>query len=112
MKISIRENDGIAVVSVQGNIMQEYVSVFRSRIGDLIERGTVRIVLNLADSSYMSSMCLAAIVEAKNRTVQAGGDIRVTCANMLIENLLEITNLNKKIEMFPTVDDAVASFGK
>jgi anti-anti-sigma factor len=111
MKIRVREMEDVAVVTVEGNIMQEYVSVFRTRLDDLIERQKVKIVLQLADSSYISSLCLAVIVDAKNRTTARGGDIRIACTNKLITNLLEITNLHKKIDLYDTLDAALSSYG-
>lgn len=109
MKISVDESGPVAVVSVEGNIMQEYVTLFRSRLSDLLERGKCRIVLNLAGLSYMSSMCLAAIVDIKTRSVKCGGDIVMACANDLVANLLAITNLNKKIALYATLEDALAA---
>jgi anti-anti-sigma factor len=111
MKLTTREAGDVSVVSIEGNIMQEYVSVFRTRLGDLMERGRNRIVLEMSDSSYISSLCLAVIVDAKNRTVNAGGDIKIASGSKLIINLLEITNLDKKIELYGTVDAAISSFG-
>lgn len=111
MKISVDERETIAVIAIEGNVMQEYVSLFRSRLADLIERGKTKIVIDMTESSYMSSMCLAAIVEAKNRTMREGGDVVLACVSDLVLNLLQITNLIKKFELYPTVKDAVQAFG-
>ena len=43
---------------------------------------------------------------------QSKGDLKIANVNRLIRNLLEITNLVKKIELFDSVEDAVASFTK
>jgi len=111
MKINVREIGDVAVVTVVGNILQEYVSLFRSRLGDLIERGKIRIILDMADSSYISSLCLAVIIDTKNKTSASGGDVKIANANQLVRNLLEITNLNRKIEMYDTIEAAQTSFG-
>jgi anti-sigma B factor antagonist len=110
MKTRLQEINDIAVLTIEGNVMQEYVSVFQSRLSDLIERGKVKIVINMSEASYISSLCLAVIVEAQNRTTAAGGGIKISSANKLVTNLLEITNLNKKIPLFSTADEAVAAF--
>jgi anti-anti-sigma factor len=106
MKINVTEQEYVAVVAVEGNIMQEYVSLFRSRLADLLERGKPNIILNLAGLSYMSSMCLAAIVDIKNRCNTNGGDVVIACANELVKNLLTITNLNRKIAHYDDLDQA------
>ena len=110
MKTRLQDINDIAVLTIEGNIMQEYVNVFQSRVADLIEHNKVRIVINMSEASYISSLCLAVIVEAQNRASQAGGGVKIASANKLITNLLEITNLNRKIPLFETVDAAVAAF--
>lgn len=110
MKIRIREIDDVTEMALDGNVVQENVDLFRNRVDDLIDNGKVRIVLNLVSANYISSLCLSVIVDAKNRLTLAGGDIKVAYVNRLIRNLFEITNLNKKIEIFDTVEDAAKSF--
>jgi len=110
MKMSIKEMGDVIVVSVEGNIMQEYVSVFRTRLKDLIDNGKIKIVLVLEGLNYMSSMCLAAIIDIKNKTLKLGGDISMASASELIANLLTITNLRKKIALFDSIEEAVEYF--
>ncbi len=110
MKIKIRETGEVVEVAVEGNVLQENVNLFKNRIIDLIDSGKTKIVLNLVDTSYISSLCLAVIVNAKKKLVTKQGDIKIALVNQLVKNLLEITNLVKKVELYESVDDAVASF--
>ncbi|MBN1575157.1 MAG: STAS domain-containing protein [Chitinispirillaceae bacterium] len=110
MNFTVHEHNGVAELAIEGNILQESVDVLKERFNDLIENGKVQIVLNMAQSNYVSSLCLAVIVDVKNRLVQSKGDLKIANVNRLIRNLLEITNLVKKIELFDSVEEAVASF--
>ena len=110
MKIRIREMGEVVEIAIEGNILQENVSLFKNRLVDLIENGKSKIVLNMVETSYVSSLCLAVIVNAKKRLVLKQGDIKIAMVNHLIRNLLEITNLVKKVELFDSVDEAIASF--
>jgi anti-anti-sigma factor len=110
MNFKVVERGDVVEVAIEGNILQENVDVLRGRFYDLIENGKVNIVLNMAQSNYVSSLCLAIIVDVKNRLTQIQGDLKITNVNRLIRNLLEITNLVKKIELFDDVDMAIASF--
>lgn len=112
MKIRMRDYDAIVELLIEGNIMQENVDVFRNRLNDLIDNGQIRIVLNLGATSYISSLCLAVIISVKNRLSTLNGDIKIIGANQLISNLFEITNLNKKLEMHKTIEEASAAFSK
>jgi len=110
MNFKVREHGTIAEVVIEGNILQENVDLLKTRFFELIEEGTVKIILNMAQSNYVSSLCLAVIVDVKNRLVQEHGDLKLCNVNRLINNLLEITNLVKMIVVYDTVNEAVASF--
>ncbi|MBN1307414.1 MAG: STAS domain-containing protein [Chitinispirillaceae bacterium] len=110
MNFRIQEHNGVVELATGGNILQESVEVLKERLYELIEDGKVRIVLNMAQSNYVSSLCLAVIVDVKNRLAQSKGDLKIANVNRLIRNLLEITNLVKKVELFDSVEEAVASF--
>lgn len=112
MKFRLRDINDIVEVSVEGNMTQENVTIFRNRLNDLIESGKDKIILNLVATSYISSVCLAVIVDAKNRLTKLGGDIKIAYVNRLIRNLLEITNLVKKIEVYDTVEEAAGAFDR
>lgn len=110
MNFKVIERGDVVEVVIDGNILQENVDLLKGRFYDLIENGKVKIVLNMAQSNYVSSLCLAIIVDAKNRLTQMKGDLKIANVNRLVRNLLEITNLVKKIDLFDNVDDAIASF--
>jgi len=110
MKIKIQDQADISVVSLEGNIMQEDVSMFRNRLDDLMHNGRVKVVLDMNGVSYLSSMCLAVIIDTKNRLAAQKGDLKLAAVNQLIKNLFEMTRLIKKIEIYDSVEDATAAF--
>lgn len=112
MKFSVFERGSVVEIILEGNVLQENVDVVRNRFFDLIENGKFNMVLNMAESNYVSSLCLAVIVDVKNRLVQEHGDLKIAKVNRLIRNLLEITNLIKKIDVFESVEEAIAAFDK
>ncbi|MBD3317270.1 MAG: anti-sigma factor antagonist [Chitinivibrionales bacterium] len=110
MKISTTNYGNVWALRVDRSILQENVPVLRERLSALIGEGKIRIVVDLSGASYLSSLGVAVIVDAKNRIAEAGGNLRLACVNQLIYNLLDITNLTKQLEIFDTVDEAVQSF--
>ncbi len=110
MNIRTNERNGVVEVLIEGNILQENVERLRSKLDELIEAGKVHIILNMGQSNYVSSLCLAVMVDAKNRLVKSNGDLKVANVSRLIRNLLEITNLVKKIELFDDVEEAFIAF--
>ena len=112
MNFKVIEHGDVVEIAIEGNILQENVDVLKSRFDDLIENGKVKLVLNMAQSNYVSSLCLAIIVDVKNRLAQLQGDLKISNVNRLVRNLLEITNLVKKMELFDTPEEAVKSFAE
>jgi anti-anti-sigma factor len=112
MNFMVHEHDGVVELAIEGNVLQENVDVLKGRLYDLIEQGKIQIILNMALSNYVSSLCLAVIVDVKNRLTPMKGDLKIANVNRLVRNLLEITNLVKKIDLFENVEDAVAAFKK
>jgi anti-anti-sigma factor len=110
MKIKIEEKDGVSVVFIDGNVLQENVPIFRVKLLELIEANKIRIVLDMISCNYISSMCLAAIVDVKKKVTEKGGAIKMARVNKLVANLLETTNLIKQIEVFDDIASAVKSF--
>lgn len=110
MNFEVKEHGSVAEVVIEGNILQENVDLLKARFFELIEEGTVNIVLNMEQSNYVSSLCLAVIVDVKHRLVQENGDLKLCKVNRLINNLLEITNLVKMIKVYDNIEDAIAAF--
>ena len=110
MKLTIHEEGCVVVVTINGNILQDNASLFQNRLSELLENNKNNIVLDMGGSNYISSMGLAVIVDAKVRLEKVHGDIKLARVNNLIKNLLETTRLIEKITLYPTTEEAVASF--
>lgn len=110
MKIKLQENGALTVLALEGNIMQEDVTMLRNRLDDLIHNDRTRIVLDVNGVKYLSSMCLAVIIDMKSKLAAQHGDLKLGGVNQLIRNLFEMTRLIKKIDLYDTVDAACRAF--
>jgi anti-sigma B factor antagonist len=111
MKVrSIDHEMDIVEIILEGNVLQENVDYFKNRINDLITNGKVKIVLNMSNTEYISSLCLAVLIDAKSKLSNCKGDLKIAFVSRLVRNLMEITNLVRKIEIFDTVDEAINAF--
>jgi anti-anti-sigma factor len=111
MKIRIVEYGDIVEIMLDGNVLQENVSYMKTRIIDLINDGKRKVILNMEGTEYISSLCLAVLIDAKTRLTALQGDLKIAVVNRLVRNLMEITNLVRKIEIFDTIEEAKASLG-
>ena len=52
MNFTVHDHNGVTELAVEGNILQESVDVLKGRFYELIENGSLQIVLNMAQSNY------------------------------------------------------------
>lgn len=108
MKITLKEVCEIIVVSPDSSILQENVPLLRSRLRKLVEEdGWKWVVLDLSSANYLSSVGVSVIVETKRRTAEGNGDMALACVNHLIHQLLDMTNVLRRVEVYPTVEEAI-----
>ena len=110
MKIKIRDEGAVVIVTPDGSISQEEVPIFRVKLSELLEEGKINIVLDMGETQYMSSIGLAVMVDIKKRAIERNGDVKLAQTNYLVRNLLAMTNLLKKMEVYDTIEEAVQSF--
>jgi anti-anti-sigma factor len=112
MKIRTIEHDEVVEIVVEGNVLQENVGYFKDRLLDLIDDGKIKVILNMANTDYISSLCLAVLIDTKSKLTILHGDLKIAVVNRLVRNLMEITNLIRKIEIYDSVEMAIESFKK
>jgi anti-anti-sigma factor len=112
MRVEIDERDSVAIATVDSSILQENVPMLRARLNQLIEENRRWIVIDLSKANYLSSMGVAVIVDIKLKANRINGDVKLACVNQLIRSLLDITNVTRKMDIFPTIDDAIEAIKK
>ncbi len=97
-----------AVVTVHGELDMLTVPALRSALNDEIDGGSRRLVLDLTDVSFIDSVSLAAIVNARRRLGEGGRLAVVIEEGSYAMLIFEIGGLDSVVELFHTRADAVA----
>lgn len=69
-----------------------------------------KVVVDLDGTESIDSAGLSAILDAQDAIREVRGDIKISTANTVNQNILKITRLDKQLEVFDSVVDAVKSF--
>jgi anti-sigma B factor antagonist len=96
------------VVSVRGEIDLFTAPEFKQRINAAIEAGTRRVVVDLAEASFIDSSSLGILISAHKRLRMRGDALIVTCDVPAILNTFSITGLDGVLELVPSRDEALA----
>jgi anti-sigma B factor antagonist len=112
-KAAVRHAGKVAIVDLSGRIsLGEGSSLVRNTVKDLVGRGENKILLNLAEVSYMDSSGLGTLVGCYASVTTAGGKIKLLNAQGKVSEVLTITKLYTVFESFQDQDSALRSFGE
>jgi anti-sigma B factor antagonist len=111
VKMSNRQVGDVTVVDASGRItLGEGASVFRDMIRDLAAKGNKKILVNLADVSYIDSSGIGEMVSSFTTVTNHGGQLKLLSLTKRVKDLLQITKLYTVFEVFEDESSAVRSF--
>ena len=113
MKASNRQVDGITVVDMSGRItLGEGSVVLRDAIRELISKGQKKILLNLADVTYIDSSGIGELVSAFTAVRREGGELKLLKLTKKVHDLLQITKLYTVFDIKDDEATAIQAFSK
>jgi anti-sigma B factor antagonist len=111
LQISERTIGDVTMLDLKGRVvLGEGDDPFRQRIEAFIKRGSLKIILNLREVTYIDSAGVGVMVGRLVAVRKLGGDIRLI--NLVQRNLrvMTITKLVSVFETFESEEEAIASF--
>jgi anti-sigma B factor antagonist len=111
LRITDREVDGVSVLDLDGRIvLGDESTVFRERVKALMAAGKKKIVLNLANVSYVDSAGLGALVAVFNNARSQGAALKLANLGAKSKEVLQVARLITVFDVFESDSAAVASF--
>jgi len=111
VKLITRQVGDVTVIDAVGRItLGEGSSTFREIVKDLVNKGNKKILLNLADVSYIDSSGIGELVSGFTSVSNAGGSLKLLKLTKRIQDLLQITKLYTVFGVFDDEAKALASF--
>lgn len=98
--------DGIAVVVPRGRLTMVSARRLRELLGETVTGGNTRIVIDMAETTFLDSSGLGAIIAGLKAARQAGGDLRIARPTPAVLSVFELTNLDKVLRPRASVDEA------
>jgi anti-sigma B factor antagonist len=99
--------DGVTVLALDGGLDHTTTDVFVTKMEELLQQGTPRVVLDLKKLTYTSSWGLAAMVRVHHHYAMRGGRIAFADLHTAVAKILHISRLEKFFDLYPTVPEAV-----
>ena len=116
MEISHRSLRRVDVLGLSGRMQAPEAEQLQQRLNQLFAEGKVRLVLDLAGLTFMSSAGLRVLIEAQRRAQNARsgavghGEIRLAQVAPNIKEMLAVTGFTSFFPVYDALAEAVASF--
>ena len=111
VKLTTRQVGNVSVVDVEGRItLGEGSSALREALRDLVAKNQNKILLNLADVSYIDSSGIGELVSGYTTVSNSGGQLKLLNLNKRVKDLLQITKLYTVFEVHEDEAAAIRSF--
>jgi anti-sigma B factor antagonist len=102
----------VTVIDAVGRItLGEGASIFRDKIRELAANGNKKMLLNLAEVSYIDSSGIGEMVSGFTTVTNQGGIVKLLNLTKRVKDLLQVTKLYTVFEVFEDETAAVRSFG-
>ena len=96
-----------AVIRVNGRLTMVNAPELRARVNDALEAGRTTVVVDLGDCEFMDSSGLGAVIGGLKVARQAGGDLRLARLTPQVVTVLELTNLDRVLRPYASVEEAI-----
>jgi anti-sigma B factor antagonist len=109
LKLTTRDSGDVVIVDARGKLtLGAGTSALREKMRELAQLGARRVVLNLADVSYVDSSGVGELVAAKGTVGKAGGEMKLLNLTKRAHDLLKLMKL---CTVFETYGDEVSAIG-
>ncbi len=106
--LQTRETNGKVIVDVnEQNVDFRNCETIKSSVANIVSGGKKDIILNLSNVSFMDSSGLSVILFCKRTCEEASGNFGVFGLQSYVNNLVNLTNLNKTISIYNNEAEAV-----
>jgi anti-sigma B factor antagonist len=108
---SVAHREGVAVVSIGGEIDSSTAPAFEAVIAEALEEDPPALVIELSEVIFMASVGLR-ILAATQENVGKSIQVAVVADGMATSRPMQLTGLDKLISLYPTLDAALTALDR
>jgi len=110
MDILSREETGVTVVNLKGNLDTNTAPEAQQHLDGLQDDGVRKILVDFADVDYVSSAGLRVLLVTAKRLSGSGGSLRVCGLNETVSEVFEISGFSVILSVFGSAAEALEGF--
>jgi anti-anti-sigma factor len=110
MKIDTRDKGDVKVVRVEGKLDTNTTPEAERRLGEALEQGASKILVDFEDLDFVSSAGLRILLATAKKLGARGGALRVCSLNETVRDIFDISGFSTLLRVFDNEQDALADF--
>ena len=112
MKMRMREVNGALIIDLSGQItLGEACATVRDEVRFQLREGSRKLLLNMADVTYIDSAGLGALTAAYTSVKNHHGELKLLNLTKHVHDLMQITKLSTIFDVYDDELKALTSFG-
>ena len=113
LRMTDRQIDGVDVVEIEGRIvLGEESNSFREKVKSLLAAGNKKVVLNMAQVTYIDSAGLGTLVATFHSAKTQGATLKLANLGTKFKEVLQVTKLMTVFDTYDSETAAIQSFSK
>jgi anti-sigma B factor antagonist len=109
-EIQTNLEDGVAILTCEGRLNMVAAPRLKTAIEQAVADGGTKVVVDISEATFIDSSGLGTLVAGLKRARQAGGDLRIAGAGEQAVAVLGLTNLDRILRPYPSVEAAVGEW--
>ena len=109
-QMKTHEDSDIVIIELTGSLETEQCDYFFSGVENRIREGDRKLILDCSNLDYISSMGLGTLLRTHARMKKQGGNVTLAAVHGVVADVLRVVRLEKIFHLYPTVEEAVASY--
>lgn len=110
MQISARQSEGLVILDLSGDIDLAHSPAMRKALlGEIKEKHTRKVFLNLKNVRYIDSSGIASLVEGLKASRDQGSRMILYSLSPSVREVMELSRLQKIFEIYDNEEQALSS---
>lgn len=110
MKMEVTKKGDVTILRCKGNLDADNIASFKKIACDLMDKGTIKFVIDAAGVDFVDSMGLGVLISLLRRVKQKDGDIKIVSLTDEVKTIFEITRLYRLFDVHDDLKNAVDKF--
>lgn len=113
MELDIFEMEGLTVIDIEGKLnFPDVCNSFKKQVTEVIDSGQNKIIINLENLSFISSLGLSALVHVFKYATSKGGFFHLAGIDQKLLKIFKITSLTNIFTIYDSIQDGLDAYKK